>query len=76
MKHLLVLLMVVFTITLPAFGQNTGAKKAKQKDVSTSADSTATKEIKEILYHDVQQALSLSSATRSGSNRTFWAGLC
>jgi ketosteroid isomerase-like protein len=55
--------MVVFTITLPAFGQNTGAKKAKQKDVSTSADSTATKEIKEILYHDVQQALSLSSAT-------------
>ena len=64
MKHLLIRLLVVFTTTtLSAFGQNTEAKKATQKDVSISPDSIAMREIKEILNHDVQQALSLSSAT-------------
>ena len=34
MKHLLILLLVVFTTTVSAFGQNTEAKKVTQKDVS------------------------------------------
>ena len=63
MKHLLILLLVVFTTTVSAFGQNTEAKKVIQKDVSIPSDSIAMREIKEILHHDVQQALSLSSAT-------------
>ena len=63
MQHLLTLLLVVFTTTLSAFGQHTEAKKATQMDVSISPDSSALREIKEILNHDVQQALSLSSVT-------------
>ncbi len=63
MKHLLILLSVVFTATLSAFGQNTEANKVTQEDVSIPPDSIALEEIKEILNHDVQQALSLSPAT-------------
>ena len=63
MKHLFILLFLVFTTTLSAIGQNTEAKKVTKKDVSIPSDSIAMREIKEILNHDVQQALSLSSAT-------------
>lgn len=56
MKHLLILLLAVFTTTLSPFGQNTEAKKVTKKDVSIPPDSIAMREIKEILNHDVQQA--------------------